>query len=76
MSIFSKSTKTVVLSVEGMKCEKCAARVKSTLEKVRGVSAEISLDDASATVICPEKTDAAALAAAVTEAGFPASVRA
>ena len=75
MSIFSKSTKTVTLSVEGMKCKMCAARVKSTLEKFRGVTAEIDLENASATVICPEKQDAAALAAAVTEAGFPASVR-
>lgn len=76
MSIFSKSTKTVVLSVEGMKCKMCAARVKSTLEKFRGVSAEIDLDAACATVVCPEKQDSDALAAAVTEAGFPASVKA
>ena len=75
MSIFAKSTKTVVLSVEGMKCKMCAARVKSTLEKFRGVSAEIDLENAAATVICPEKQDSAALAAAVTEAGFPASVK-
>ena len=75
MSIFAKSAKTVILSVEGMKCPKCAARVKAALEKFRGVSAEISLDGASATVVCPEKTDAAALAAAVSEAGFLASVR-
>lgn len=71
-----KENTTIVLQVEGMKCPNCAKRVKETLEKTRGVSAEIDLAAATATVTAPAGTDASKLAAAVTEAGFPASVHA
>lgn len=76
MSIFKKSTITFTLSVQGMKCPNCARRVKEAIEKTRGASAEIDLAAATATVTAPEKTDAVAVAAAVTEIGFPASVQA
>jgi len=69
--IFGKK-KTAVLRVSGMKCSHCAASVKSALEKIRGVTVEIDLDAGTATVQCPEKTDVADLAAAVTAAGFAA----
>ena len=71
-----KSTVTILLSVEGMKCPNCARRVKEAIEKTRGASAEIDLAAAVATVVAPENTDPAVLAAAVTAAGFPASVKA
>jgi len=74
--MFGSPKKTVILTVAGMKCPHCAASVKAALEKIRGVKAEIDLEKAEAAVSCPEKTDADALAAAVTEAGFPASVKA
>jgi copper chaperone CopZ len=76
MSLFKKNTITFTLSVQGMKCPNCAKRVKDAIEKTRGASAEIDLAAASAVVTAPEKTDPAAVAAAVTEIGFPASVQA
>ena len=50
MSLFSKK-ETVKLSVKGMHCEKCVARVTEALEGVQGVTgATVSLDDESAVV--------------------------
>ena len=72
---FTKETVSFVLSVEGMKCPNCARRVKETVEKIRGARAEIDLEAKTASVTAPAKTDPAAVAEAVTAAGFPASVR-
>jgi copper chaperone CopZ len=42
---------TIELSIEGMSCEHCVARVKKALEAVSGVSrAEVDLEPGSATV--------------------------
>ncbi|MBQ9002663.1 MAG: heavy-metal-associated domain-containing protein [Eggerthellaceae bacterium] len=73
MSLFSEK-QTQNLRVEGMHCEKCVARVTQALEDVEGVtSANVSLESASATVE-GRGFDAAALVAAVQEAGFEASI--
>ena len=73
MSLFSKK-ETVKLSVKGMHCEKCVARVTEALEGVQGVTgATVSLDDESAVVeghgIAREN-----LVSAVQAAGFEASI--
>ncbi len=68
--------KDVVLDVEGMMCEKCAARVKKALEAVRGVSAEVDLAGKCVKAAVPASLDPETLAKAVTEAGYPAKVRA
>ena len=73
MSLFSQK-ETVELSVKGMHCQKCVARVKEALEGVEGVTAaEVDLEKESATVEGHGfATDA--LTAAVAAAGFEASV--
>ena len=73
MSLFSKK-ETVSLSVKGMHCEKCVAKVTEALEGVEGATgAQVSLEGESATVEGHGfATDA--LVAAVQEAGFEASL--
>ena len=73
MSMFSKK-ETTSLSVKGMHCEKCVARVTEALEGVEGVTTvNVSLDDESA-VVEGHGYEAANLVAAIEEAGFQASV--
>lgn len=68
---------TTVLNVEGMTCKFCSITVKKALEQVDGVKyAEVDLESNQATVVYDDsKTDPQALAKAVTEAGYPASVK-
>ena len=73
MSLFSKK-QTTNLSVGGMHCEKCVARVTEALEGVEGVtSAAVDLNAASA-VVEGHGYATDALVAAVQEAGFEASI--
>ena len=61
---------TVDISIEGMMCEHCAARVRKALENVEGVSsAVVSLEEKKATVLY-EGSDTSALSAAVEAAGY------
>ena len=60
-----------ILSIEGMSCAHCTGHVKKALESIAGVkSAELSLENKSATVEHEEKVSLADLKAAVEEAGF------
>lgn len=64
--------KEYVISVEGMMCMHCVARVKAALEKVAGVeSAEVSLENKSAKVTASSAT-AEELVEAVKAAGYEA----
>ena len=67
---------TVTLAVGGMNCGGCVKKVTRILQGVPGVeSAEVSLETASATVrFDPAITQPAALAAAVEDGGFDASL--
>ena len=58
------------MQIEGMSCAHCSARVKAALEALRGVSAEISLEEKTARVRCPASLSAEKLADAVTAAGY------
>lgn len=58
------------MKIEGMNCTHCSARVKTALETLRGVSADISLEEKLARIKCPASLDAEKLTAAVTEVGF------
>ena len=60
----------ITLKIEGMMCKHCVAHVKEALEKIEGVSAEVSLEKGTAAVTCPENVSAEALAQAVTAAGY------
>lgn len=73
MSLFS-AKQIIQLTVQGMHCEKCVARVKEALEQADGVTdATVNLEEGCATVE-GRGMDAAALADAVTELGFPTCV--
>lgn len=72
---FAGSPQTVVLDVQKMTCALCSVTVKKALEKVPGVAeAKIDYDGKTATVkFDPERTTAAMLVKATTDAGFPAT---
>lgn len=65
-----KETKSVTLSVEGMMCGHCAARVESALTAVKGVkNAKVDLGSATVTVAF-NGTDEQKLRDAITAAGY------
>lgn len=69
--------KRVVLDVPGMDCSLCPISVKKALERIPGVleaKADLTTKSAEAT-FDPDRTSPQALARAVTNAGYPASVR-
>lgn len=67
---------TAVLDVQNMTCNLCPVTVRKSLESVPGVShARIDFDKKTATVMFDaEKTTAAALIRATTDAGYPSAV--
>ena len=68
---------TDVLDVQNMTCNLCPVTVKKSLEQVSGVSrARIDFEKKTATVTFDaDKTTAAALVNATTDAGFPSTAR-
>ena len=66
----------VTLRIDGMTCQHCVGRVKHALEAVPGVvQAAVDLESGSADVVCDSgDPDRAALANAITEAGYTASI--
>ncbi|MGO1766337.1 copper-binding protein [Advenella sp. S44] len=65
------STNVIKAKVEGMTCDKCAAHVTQALESVPGVvSAQVSLNGASADVIANDSVTAQQLAETVKSAGY------
>lgn len=69
--------KRVVLEVPSMNCALCPISVKKALEKVPGVlavKADLATRTAEATVD-PDRVSVEKLAKAVTDAGYPATVR-
>jgi copper chaperone len=64
---------TITFSVPGMTCGHCVSAVSGELAKVPGV-VDVRVDlDTKAVVVTGDGLDAAALAAAVDEAGFDAA---
>jgi len=62
---------TTTLTVTGMTCDHCVAAVTEELGKVAGVDqVEVDLDSGRVTVVSDAPLDAAAVAAAVDEAGY------
>src|SRR5690242_6977461 len=63
------------LLVEGMDCASCVAHVEKAAKNVGGVTeCSVSLATGRAAVeYDPEQTDAAVIASAITDAGYPAS---
>ena len=66
---------TAQFAVENMTCATCPISVKNAMKRVDGVkSVDVDFDTKIATVVFdPAKTTAAAIAAASTDVGYPAS---
>lgn len=60
----------LTLKVEGMMCPKCEARVKKALEAMENVDSAVADRTAGTAVVTGTALDAAALKAAVEEAGY------
>ena len=74
--MFDKTENTVI-SVDGMHCNHCKAKVENALKALKGVKKfEVSLENGSATVayvakkITPEE-----IASVITQSGFEAKVK-
>ena len=59
-----------VLKIEGMSCGHCTGRVEKALNGLDGVSAEVSLDEKSATVSLSKDISDETLVQTVTDAGY------
>src|ERR1700733_10060451 len=64
---------TADLSIEGMTCASCAARVERQLNKLDGVTASVNLATETATVTFPAAIPVADLITAVSQAGYTAT---
>lgn len=65
------ATQQTTLTVTGMSCGKCAARVEKALRSINGVTeASVDLQANQARVTASSTTDIAALEAAVRDAGY------
>lgn len=71
------ATQTVTFTVENMTCALCPVTVKSAMEGVSGVkSVKVDFAAKTATVMFdPSVTSVEAIAAASTNAGYPATIR-
>ncbi len=59
------------IKIEGMKCMHCASAVKSAIEKISGVnSADINLENKSATVDFQENVSLEEIVSAIENQGF------
>ena len=59
------------MTINGMICSHCQKRVKDTLEQIEGIeSADVNLEQKTATVICSKHIDNKVLIEAVTNAGY------
>lgn len=72
-----QSVRQVTLEVGNLSCGMCKYTVEKALKQVEGVkSATVDIDQGIAVVTFdPDQVDAEALASAVSNAGYPASVR-
>ncbi len=74
--LFEK-TVNAILTVEGMHCNHCKAKVENALKSIKGIKKfEVSLENATASVdYLPSKTNPEAIAESVTKIGFEAKVK-
>jgi periplasmic mercuric ion binding protein len=73
---FAGAPQAVVLDVQNMTCALCPITVKESLRQVPGVAdAKVDLEKKTATVTFdPDRTSAAVLTQATTDAGYPSTV--
>lgn len=70
---FSKESYT--LTVEGMMCKHCAARVTAAVEKTKGAKASVNLEEKTVTVTCPKGTDIQCVIDTLTAEGYKAALK-
>ena len=70
----SSASREVDLSVRGMTCAACAARVEKKLNAIDGVSATVNFATERATVTVPASVPVRRLVEAVEQAGYGADV--
>ena len=77
LASLAAAPQTAVLDVQNMTCSLCPVTVKKSLEMVPGVSqARVDFNKKTATVkFDADKTSAAALVKATTDAGYPSTVQ-
>ena len=64
------------LVIDGMKCEKCSAKVKDALLAVPGViEADVNHDNGKAVVVCDDSVKDEDLCMAILDAGFKGKVK-
>lgn len=68
--MFGKKKYDVQLTVEGMSCEHCSARVEKALNEIGGVKAEVNLKKKAAYITLEKEVDDQTLKGAVEEAGY------
>jgi Copper chaperone len=59
-----------ILSIKGMSCGHCSARVEKALNAIDGVEAKVSLESNSATLTLSKEVSDETLKAAVDQAGY------
>jgi copper chaperone CopZ len=64
------------LKIEGMSCGHCVARVRRVLEETQGVRVTAVQVGSAEAEIDPDRVDSMAVARAVSDAGYPASIAA
>jgi mercuric ion binding protein len=76
-SVYADTQKTITLDVQNMTCAVCPITVKKALQNVPGVSdVKVDFEHKTATVkVDSDKTTAALLSKATTDAGFPSTLR-
>ena len=62
---------TVIMTIEGMSCGHCSARVEAALNAIASVSATVNLAENTATITLAESVQDSALKDAVEKAGYP-----
>ena len=75
---WAATPKQVVLQVENVTCPTCSITIEKALDKVPGITTK-RIDTRAAIVTVAfdtERTNAAAIAKAITDAGFPATAKA
>ncbi len=65
---------SIELSITGMTCASCAARIEKKLNRLDGVAATVNYATEKATVTAPSGYDPQALVAEVEKAGYTATL--
>ncbi len=74
--VLAAATETATFEVEGMTCASCSVTVRTAVSKLDGIgTVEVDVTGGKATVAFdPNKTSATAIAEAITQSGYTATV--